>query len=210
MSKRKRIISPGEKEILKIEEKRELVTSWWFEFENSKHYRKLQAHVRHMSCFSAYTTKEYLFCSVFSSNRDCHSIKCEDIKEFFFKTAPDYITVDEPKTYIEASIQWLLWLCRQPQYFINAKGIERLLNKLKPEAIRSMENATGTASKRLVLHAISEGVNPANNDDILRYYSETDPSGIEYYEEFLLPPHPIYYKGRMLYVFSWPPNLEAV
>ena len=203
MSKRRVIISPGEKERIKIEEKRRIITSWWTEFEKSKHYRKLQAHVKNMSCFAVYTTKEYLFCS---TNRDCYSIKGGDVKEFFFKTAPDYITVDEPNVFIEACIQWLLWLCRQPQYIANAKEIEKLLNRLKCDAIRSMENAEGTASKCLVLQALSAGIDPENNDDILQYFSEDDPSGVDYYEEFLLPPHPIYNKGRMLYIFEWPPN----
>jgi len=203
MPKRKVSVSPGERERIKQDKKRQTINSWWAEFEKSKHYQKLTAQIRYISSFAAYTTREYLFCSAFSSNRDCNSINSQDVKEFFIKTAPHYITVDEPKVFIEACVQWLFWLCRQSNRLTHAKEIEKELNRIQRDALRLMESAEGAASKRLVRMALLAGVDPGD-DDILQFFIKNDPGSADYYEEFLLPPHPIFHKGRMLYVFDWP------
>jgi hypothetical protein len=210
MRKSKNNISPGERERIAIDEIKCTVTSWWLEFESSKQYRKLAVFSQNIMPFVAYVTMVYLFRSESRRNRDCSLITEEDIQNFFFKTAPDYITVDEPVVFVEATIQWLQWLCRKPGRLIYAKTLEKLLNKVKKDAVQSITNAKGTASKSLILQALSAGVDVANNDDILNYFIQKDPRNVDYYEEFLHPPHPIFNKRRMLYLYEWPPEKDEL
>jgi hypothetical protein len=157
----------------------------------------------------AYATKEYLFCSACSNSRDCLSITPEEVEKFFLTTAPDYITVDAPPVFVEASSQWLLWLCRQPALLAHSKAIEKLLHKVERDAINSMSIARGAASKCHLLEALSAGVDPADNDAILQYFVKDAPERHDYFEELLVPPHPVFNKGRMLYLYGWPPDKNA-
>ena len=126
-------------------------------------------------------------------SRDSKTIfvrQCEELTNFLMEKVPTYITVDEPHLFVDTAIDWLRWLCRQPGLLNNAQSIEGELKELRRPAIDALASAKGSASKMLVLEALADGVDVADNDAMVEhlaghYY------GVDYVEEFVRPPHPI-------------------
>ncbi len=184
------------------------VTAWWLEFESTAQFRKLRSSLQHIMPFVAYVTMHYLFRRYARETHDCSCITVQDVATFLVTTGPNNIVVDAPTMFVNATILWLQWLCQMHGRLLHAAAIEKCLRNIRQDAVNAMTSEHGSMSKELILRARSAGIDLADNYEILRFFIERDPSCSNFYEEFLLPPHPIFSKGRKLYVHDWPPEKE--
>lgn len=120
-----------------IEKDPSIVDAWFQEFLASGHYTRLPQKVRRRIPMAVEATREYLFAH---DTRSISEIRPFEIESFFVQTGPRNVVVDDEDDFVQAAVDWLLWLC-QSSKLMHGRFIEKTVRDIKDQAVIALKKA---------------------------------------------------------------------